>query len=422
MARLLTIDSCTVSLRNALLSTLRPEDEGLLLPQAGQSAETGVFKNCVFRLSGESVGVNAAIFSPDWFSGASLIQLKELDARMLESVLDDENARKVLLQKLVDAIPSELADPDLQVGPALNCDDLERDMPDTQWQFGLDGTSSFVGLFSAEHSRAPEVGKAGMNRVHREFFLVCKAGAGVAASTFHARLIAATSKGLSMDAIFAEGGPLGAQALRRLSAAGTRNRHRILLAAKEALGLKLVESVGDQASRNHYRGAVVDVDVNVNTLRKLDDAARSTWQYCSAVDGGLSKGLVALSNAADGVVLFLHPSGDKRLALKNETWCSCSFSTQRLVGGRDMVKKIQEAKNVHVDEAWIRKRFGFKNRELVGKRSETLPFSLWGSHATESFTKSFARELGIADLNAVRLRPELVCVAGVEGGKLRALV
>ena len=216
MARLLTIDSCTVTLRNALLATLRQEDEGLLLPQAGQSVESGVFKNCVFRLSGEAASVNAAVFSPDWFSGASLIQLKELDTRMLENVLDNERARKELLQKLVDAIPSELADPDLQVGPALECDELERDLPDTNWNFGLDTSSSFVGIFSAEHSRAPEVGKAGMNRVHREFFLVCKAGAGVAALTFHARLIAATSKGLSLDAIFAEGGPLGAQALRRL--------------------------------------------------------------------------------------------------------------------------------------------------------------------------------------------------------------
>ena len=158
----------------------------------------------------------------------------------------------------------------------------------------------------------------------------------------------------------------------------------------------------------------------MNTLRKLDEVARSTWQFCSAVDGGLSKGLIALSNAADGLVLFLHSSGDKRLTLKNETWCSCPFSTQRLVGGRDMVKTVQAAKNVHVDETWIRRR-GWKNREFPGKKTDTIPFSLWGSHATEVFTKTFARELGIADLNGVRLRPELVCVAGVEAGKLRAL-
>jgi hypothetical protein len=422
MARLLTIDVCTVQLRNALLATLRPEDEGLLLPQASQSVESGIFKNCVFRLSGDATNVNAAIFSPDWFCGVSVVQLKELDAKMIELAIDDEAKRKALLQKLVDAIPSEISDPDLQVGPALECDDLERDLPDTKWQFGLDTPSSFVGIFSAEHSKSPDVGKQGMNRVHREFFLVCKAGAGVAASTFHARLIAAASKGLSLDAIFAEGGALGAQALRRLSSAGTRNRHRILLAATEALGLKTVESVGDQASKNRYRGAVVDVDVVCNSLRKLDDASKSTWQFCSAVDGAVSKGLVALSNAADGVVLFLHQSGDKRIALKNETWASMPFSTQRLVGGRDIVKTVQAAKNVHTDEMWIRKRFGWKNREFGGKESNSIPFSLWGSHATETFTKSFARELGIADLNAVRLRPELVCVGGVESGKLRALL
>ena len=73
--------------------------------------------------------------------------------------------------------------------------------------------------------------------------------------------------------------------------------------------------MGDQASRNKYRGAVVDVDVVTNSLRRLDDATRSTWQACLGVDGAASKGLAALSNAADGLVLFLSSTGEKRISL-----------------------------------------------------------------------------------------------------------
>lgn len=422
MARLLTIDACTVSFRNALLASLRPEDEGLLLPQAFQSSESGVFKNCVFRLAGDSPGVNAAVFSPDWFTGVSLIQLRPLDAAKIDEALESETKRDEMLRALVEAIPSEVADPDLQVGPSLDCDELERDVEGSTWQCGLDGGASFVGIFAAEHSRAPESGKLGMNRVHKEYFLVCRAGAGVAASTFHARVIAAASKGVTLDAMFAEGGVLGAQALRRLANASVRNRHRILLAASDVLGLPSVESVGDQASRNKYRGAVADIDVVTNSLRRLDESARSTWQFCSGVDGVASKGLVTLSNAADGLVLFLSSTGEKRIALKNETWGAMPFSTHRLESGKQIVSRVRASQHAHPDGAWVRKRFGWKNRKLSSTASAAIPFSLWGSHDCEKFSKTFARELGVAELNAVRLRPELVCVAGVESGKLRALV
>jgi hypothetical protein len=372
-------------------------------------------------LCGETPYVNAAIFSPDWFTGVSLLQLKDQDGKYVESQLENEKTRSDMLQKLKAAIPSEVADPALQVGPSMDCDEYERDVEETTWKFGFDTSSSFVGLFSAEHSRAPENGKVGLNRVHKEFFIVCKAGAGVCASTFHSRFLESVKKGLSIDAIFSDAGPIGPQGLRRIGASAIRNRHRTILAAREALGLQQIESIGDQASRNKYRGAVVDVDVVVNSLRKLDDCRRSTWQFCSGVDGVLSKGLLALSNASDGLVLFLHSSGEKRISLKNETWASIPFCTERLVSGRDMVAHIKEV-GVHCDDSWVRKRFGWKNRPFKSEAEKVMPFCLWGSHNTEQFTKTFSRELGISDLNAVRLRPELVCTAGVESGKLRALL
>ena len=421
MARLLAIDSCTVSLRNALLGSLRAEDEGLLLPQAGQSIESNVFKNCVFRLDGSTPNVNPAVLSPDLFSGISLIQLKANDVKRIEAALDNDAERKRLLAALTAAIPSELSDPSLQVGPSLDCDDDERDKTDSTWECGLDSSSSFVGLFSAEHSRVPEGGVRGQERCFKQWYLVCKAGAGVAASTFHARLVSALSKGASLDAALGEGGVVGSKALLRLASSASRNRQRILLAAKEALGLIAVESVGDQASRNKYRGAVAEVDVVVNTLRKLDGETKSTWQLCNAVDGVLSKGLMALSNAAEGLLLFLHSSGDKRVSLKNECWAAVPFATTRLKTGRSMVDVVSKTRQ-HIDEAWIVKRFAWKNRQFEASQASVIPFSLWGSHEPETFTKTFSRELGLADLSTIRLRPEVVCIGGVESGKLRALL
>lgn len=450
MARLLTLDSVTISLRNALLSSLRPEDEGLLLPQASQSLETGVFKNCVFRVAGDSTGVNTAIFSHDLFSGVSIVQLCEADAQRIGTLLESADASGRMLAQLAEAIPSEVADPSLQVGPALDGDDLERDVESSEWHAGFDSSSACVGIFTAQNSKAPDTGQRGCNRVFNQYFLVCKAGGGIAAATFHTRLLAALSKpGATLDSALGEGGTVGAAALRRLASAGTRNRHRILFQAAQVLGLKGVQDVGDQvcrcsrtntlclclchiptthtlvvqASRNKHRGAVVDVDIVVNSLRRLDDAARSTWQVTNAVDCNVSKGLASMSNLTDGILLFLDANGDKKVHLKsNEAWGTVPFSTPRLVDERAMVAKLMACNFTSGDAAWIKRRFAWRNRTFDAGQPNVMPFCFFGSHDTESFAKSFGRELGLASLNAVRLRPELVATAGVASGKLRALV
>lgn len=423
MARLLTLDSVTVTLRNALLSSLRAEDEGLLLPQATQSVESLTFKNCVFRLAGDVPGVNTASFPFDWFNGVSLVQLTDSDARVVEQMLDSPQLNS-WLRALADAIPSDVANADVQVGPSLECDELERDVEGAQWKCGFDSPSAFVGIFAAQNSRPPEVGSRGVNRVHHEYFLVCKAGAGIAASTFHSRILAAlATPGATLDSVLGEGGTVGAASLRRLASAGARNRHRILTEAAKVLGLRGVQSVGDQASRNKYRCAVSDVDVSVNTIRKMDDVSRSTWQITNAIDGAISKGLVSMSNAADGMLLFLNENGEKRIILRqNESWGSVPFSTPRLHTSRDMVDLVAKAKAVNVDDQWIRRRFAWTNRQFSAGQVDVPPFAFFGSHDTEQYAKSFGRELGLANFNSVRLRPELVAVAGVDGGKLRPLV
>ena len=428
MARLLTIDSCTVTLRNALLGSLRSCDEAILLPQSHQSIESGAFKNVTFRLCGATGGVNPALFSHDWFSGVSLVRIRGCDVARVDALLEDPASRKALLERLKNRIQSQVADPDLQVGPQLESDELERDVEDSTWKAGFDAPNCFAGIFSAEHSKVPEGGKSGMARVHKDYFLVCRAGAGVAASTFHSRLVASLQKGLSLDqALESEDSKPGAQALRRLTAAGTRNRARILLDTAEEIGLIDIASVGDQAARNKHRGVVPDVDTITNTIRKLDDTPRPTWQYSACVDGALSKGVLTLSNQADGIVLFMTDGGDAKVLLKNEMWSCIPSTSKRTTAARSMVDTVVSnytgpSAGEHPDASWISAHFSWKNRTFTDTQPEIEPFGLWGAYGGEQFVQSFARELGVANYKAVRLRPELVCSAGVDAGKLRAIV
>ena len=74
----------------------------------------------------------------------------------------------------------------------------------------------------------------------------------------------------------------------------------------------------------------------------------------------------------------------------------------------------------NLDHAFIHDRFAWKNRQFSPTDADIEPLALWGSHDRECFFAKFARELGVAKCQVVRLRPMCVCVAGVEGGKLRA--
>ena len=425
MARLLALDECSVSLRNALLSTLRQgHDEGLLLPQSCASVESGAYKNVVFRLAGDVPNVPVSVFSADLFTGLSAVRLTDADEVNMQRILDEPTKRAEMLSKLTSAIPSELADPNVQIGPELDGDEFERDLEGSEWTAGFDGSSSFIGVFSCQNSHAPDVGAVGRDRVHDELFLVCRAGGGVARDAFHSRLVAALSQaGATLDGVLSEGGVVGAASLRRVASASVRNRHRLLFRAAEILGLNL-PSVGDQASRNRFRGVVADIDVSVNTLRQIDDASRSTWQYSAGVDGASSTGLISMSNAADGLLLFLNPGAEKgKISLKSsESWGSIPFSTQRLVAERAMVDRLLSEKCVNSDAEWLKKRFSWRNRVFGEDQTEVFPFCFHGSHETESFSKSFSRELGLVHYNTVRLRPELVSCGGVNSGKLRPLL
>ncbi len=430
MARLLSLDECPLALRNHLLQSLRSQDEAVLLPQAQRVAETGAYKNVVFRLSGTETNVPTDIFNSKWYEGVSAVKI---EPKYADALLKTPESRQAAKDALRTAIASETASSDVTVGCGLDHDGELLDKSD--WVCGFDGPGCCVGLFTAEHSCAPVTGRKGMNRVHATTYLVCKAGSGLAGSTFHSRLMTALKKGATLEECLETGDP-GPQALRRLEKAGSRNRARILLEASKALGIPMLESVPDQSSKGKYRTAVTHVDVHVNSIRKIDAAigskqTGSVYQYTTAVDAVTSQGLVTMSNISDGLILFLSEAGEVRVNLRNEGFSSIPFATKRLLGDNDLLRHVvaehKAAKKhndwAHVDAEFVKERFTWQNRAFSTSAEADVdlePLCLWGSHEGEDFCARFSRELGIASCQVVRLRPAIVCLAAMESGKLRA--
>ena len=425
MARIFAIDDVPKSLREGLGKALRPEDEAVLLPSADLDATSGKYENVVFRLDANEKGVPQTIFSPSWGAGVSAIKVR---GAWVDCILADPQHRKKCLAKLRDVIESQTADSSVNVGPHIDGDENDRDV--SEWKSGFDGSSCFVGLYSAEHSCAPAQTIRGRDRCHSTSFLVVKAGAGQAACQFHSRFMTALKGGGSLAEVFGPTGPGSLSAsLRRVTRAGSRNRSRILMLASEALGAPHFDSVPDQSSAGRYRAAVTAVDVGVNVLRKVEERKDAKqYQYCTGVDAAVSQGLLTMSNLADGVVLFLSENGDVRQNLRNEAHSSLPFSSPRLVSDRDLIASVvkeykvaaKQGSEANLDHAFIRDRFAWKNRQFSPTDTDIEPLALWGSHDKECFFAKFARELGVSKCQVVRLRPMCVCVSGVESGKLRA--
>lgn len=394
------------------------------LPQAHSSPESGTFKNAVFSLNGSKHDVPLSLFSDNWGAGVSAVKLCDED---VEPLLRNVEYRKEKMKLLADQIASDISEPSVAVGPDLLGDDADRDMR-SDWTPGFDSSTCLVGLYCGEHSRPSSSGRIGQNRAHRVAYLVCRAGAGVAGATFHSRLMGALRSGKSLDDALLSGNSPGPQALRRVSTAGSRNRARILKLASDILGLKHVQTVNDHVSTTYQRCAVTAIDVNLNTLTKTD--GNTFWTYNTGVDCSSSHGIISSSNVSDGFVIFLSSVEGRGLMVRNDAASSIPFSSVRIASNRDVAQKmaaqLEEDKSkgvmTHPDMEFVRDRFSWKNRN-VGKGSDAvIPLCLNGTHKEECFTSSYARELGLDKADLVRLRPELVCLAGVDGGKLRPLV
>jgi hypothetical protein len=391
-----------------------------VLPSAARSPESGAFKNVVFRLSGADSDVNAELFSENWFSGVSAI---EVPSDVAEALMRDPAKRARALRTLHDRIPSELADSELTVGPQLDGDENDKDT--APWFSGFDGPTCLVGLYSAQQSRAPEAGSVGMNRTHTKYYLICRAGGGIAAQTFHSRLTAALRSGKTLDQCLERGDP-GPQALRRVSNAGSRNRARILAIAAECIGHYASDTISDTAASAgaSTRGAIAAIDVTINSLVK-EVGTRSTWRYSAGcVDGMLSHGLCTSSNVGEGFVLYSDQIDALKIAFRNEAGNSIPFSTKRLATTRQVTMAAAEAHkktrgDAHPDAHWLARTFTWKNKVgLTGV--DIAPPCLWGSHSSENFTASWSRELGLTQFKSIRARPEVVVLAAMPAAKLRS--
>jgi hypothetical protein len=291
MARVVSLDDVDGKLRTYLMTSLRVSDECIVLPQASRSVESGSLKNCVLRLNGSDPDVNPEIFSSNWFSGVSLVKVP---TELAELLLKTSSQRAKILSTLVASIPSEMQDAQLQVGPELDGDEQDRDL-DT-WVSGFDGPGCCVGLYSAMQSKTPEAHQSGMSRVYKDYYILCKAGAGVAGQTFHARLTSSLREGKSLDDALSEGGHPGARALRRVASAAKRNRSRILLLAAEAMGFYGLDTLSDNASptKSPHRVAIPQIDSSYNTLTRVEENIGfiTVWQYASgACDTTASQGV-----------------------------------------------------------------------------------------------------------------------------------
>tara|TARA_B110001452_G_scaffold265623_1_gene270650 strand:+ start:6622 stop:7929 length:1308 start_codon:yes stop_codon:yes gene_type:complete len=430
MARVIALDDIEHKLKQSIVSILRVCDEAVVLPQAHRSMESGVIKNVVMRLNGVEEGLNPDIFSPMWFSGVSVISFPSDKA---EALLSSDAKRREVIERLAKSVPSEMQDAQIQVGPDLDGDDQDRDT--AKWEAGFDGPGCCVGLYSAMQNRAPDAHLTGMSRVHKSYYLVCKAGAGLAGQTFHARLSAALKSGSTLDDALSDEGSPGAKALRRVSVAAKRNRCRILNIAAQSLGFVCVDTIGDNASplSSPYRVAIPAIDCCYNALVKVDNGARSTWQYTSGcVESSVSLGAITSSNVAEGFVAFTTSTGDLRYAVRNDAHGVIPFSTQRILSNRDAIFKATEEhkkskgvrQRAHPDHDWVSSHFGWHSKSFDGTPEgvDIEPHGVWGSHESENFVSEWSRELGIARASVLRLQPELVALSAVEPGKLRVAV
>ena len=130
---------------------------------------------------------------------------------------------------------------------------------------------------------------------------------------------------------------------------------------------------------------------------------------------------------------MLSASGEVSQTLRNEAYDSIPFASHRLASERDLIATVTEEHKLalrhgdwaHPDNDFVRDRFVWKNRQFpeIGGDASSVdiePLVLWGLYDREDYLSRFARELGIAQSQTVRLRPVAVCLAGVDSGKLRA--
>jgi len=418
---------------------LRMSDELVLLPGAYHSPESLSLKNVVLRLNGDEPGIPVRAFSSWWCHGISAVRVPSAE---VEKCILSKSAqeRQAMTKLLCDSIPNEVSDRDVIVGPKLSVDSDERDTE--EWAAGFDTKNGCIGLYACEEERQSDGAPPGTQRAHRQYYLVCKAGAGRAAQEFSGKIEHAAREGKTLnDFLTTEGGE---ETLRRVAQAGRRNRARLLLTAANVLGIaQSIDSVIDHASALSSGGtmkqAILHIDVHCNTLAPIKGQSRTDWvYYAGCIATGSAQGLICANTANLGFVM-LHTadaegSGSMMsgVLVSNDAHNAIPFGTPRLASTNDVLHMA--CTNEHPDAFWLAQRFAWKNvasrfanvreaEKLFASRvAHVEPPQLWGTHMAETWVQASARELGVSTYCVTKLRPEMVVLAGTEPEKMRALM
>ena len=421
-----------------LRESLNVGDKATSLPQHYVSSESCEHKNVVLTFEGSASTPNPKLIPIELFTGVSVVPIPQQHA---ENVLNDLAQRREVKDRLRESIPSEVTSVDVQIGPQLDGDEHDRDTE--TWVAGFDGTSCSLGVYSATERQAPRSESGmhlGMQSAQTTYYLVCKAGGGLATQEFHSRLTKALTDGTPLDECLAEAGNPGARALNRARNAGSRNRRVLLYELAKALTYASIDTISDNAGcvTAKHRLVIPKVDVIVNDLRRCGDSA---WQCASGcVDAHSSTGMIVASNVAEGFVVWTGATDTTQVQVRN-AHCSCvPFTTARLMTDREAVARAARAYAVtrngsfaHPDHAWLRHRFCWKNacdstlEALRGIPTDEARFvddleppALWGTFAPESFAAQYTTNLGLSQYHMVRLHPELVLLSGNERASVRA--
>jgi hypothetical protein len=348
-----------------LTERLRPTDEGYLLPGTHHD---GSLRNVILALDPEAkAGQVYQLWNPAWAEGIAVVRLGDTSVTRLLATSD---SRKEALASLRATIKNELVDSRVSVGPRLSAAG-NHDHEDDDWECGFDGEHCSAGLYSAMEDRAPSqqgrTARLGTTRGHPAHYLVVRAGAGKAAEEFHGKLIERLGHGSSIEEALIgiaeemklEGGVEGL--LKRLTAAGKRNRARIMLKIATALGIEaeLMTSLdhGSNPSHGTRQMAALDVDTVTNVFERSGVASGESGRnnYIAYFGGTTapksSQGIAICSNVAEGFFLFRAPTNaiegssvrsSSTMAIQNNTYGSIPFTSELLVRDSSIMSELEQ--------------------------------------------------------------------------------
>lgn len=427
--------SKTTKLRNELSTELRPCDTAWLLPGCSASIESSDMKNVVLGLDPMHASPPLHLFSPDWGHGVSAIRVP---TEKVEQLNHDPSRRMRLMEAMRSQIACEITDSSVQVGPKLMSHN-HQDSHGDDWMVGFDGENCSCGLYYATELRSITGNRNdGMTRPVNSYFLVVKAGGGLAAQQFHSEVGGFRASNAPLQTL--DGEHNLEMKMKRVINAGRRNRASMLYRIGQILGLDVdIETLMDHASAPDVQPkklAILYVDAVTNVLSKTerDDTREIEWKYyAGCTDPSCSQSSVVCSNLCEGYVMLTSPNQNESLHVRNEAGGALPFSSHRIKRTADALETAVQMHilgRMHPDREWIDTHFSWFRPSLrriqhLDSRVQSCiqhiePSQLWGTHAPVNYNR-WLRPLGAENANVVRLYPVMVLLAGNESSILRSV-